>query len=63
MSDEEILELARELNLIHYYDSEGHWSGVTDDDMLFQEENKNDERLLEILKPFAEAVLKKASEK
>lgn len=63
LTDQEILDLADELNLIHYYDSDDQWSEVTNENMFFKEKNRNDERLIEILKPFALAVLRKASEK
>jgi len=63
LTDEEILKVASELKLIHYYDADGEWSGVTNEDMFEKEKHRNDERLLEILKPFANAILRKAQEK
>ena len=63
LTDEEILNVAMELNLIHYYDTDGQWSGVTNEELIDSVKNRNDERLIEILKPFANAILKKASEK
>jgi hypothetical protein len=63
LTDEEILKVALELKLIHYYDADGEWSGVTNEDMFEKEKHRNDERLLEILKPFANAILRKAQEK
>ena len=56
LSDEEIISIADSLSLIHYYDSDGEWSGITNEPMFRVEENRNNERLLEILKPFARAI-------
>jgi len=63
LTDEEILKVASELKIIHYYGESGDWSGVTNEDMFEKEKHRNDERLLEILKPFANAILRKAQEK
>lgn len=53
---DEIIRMAREAGLIHFYDSEGHCSGVTDEPLITAEKDKNDERLVEILAPFADLV-------
>ena len=56
MTRDEVLRLAREAGLIHYYDSESQWSGVTNENLIEQDKNRNDDRLVEILAPFAALV-------
>jgi hypothetical protein len=56
MNREDIIRLAREAGLIHYHDSEGHWTGVTNDDLIEVEENRWDDKLVRILEPFATLV-------
>jgi hypothetical protein len=56
MTREDIIRLAREAGLIHYHDSEGHWTGVTNDDLIEVEENRWDDKLVRILEPFAALV-------
>lgn len=63
ITDEEVLQIASELKLVHYYGESGDWSGVTNEDMIEKEKHTNNQRLLEILKPFANAVLKRSQEK
>ncbi len=56
LNRDDILRMAREVGLIHYYDSEGHWSGVTNEPLIEQDANRNDDRLVETLAPFAALV-------
>lgn len=56
MTRDEIIHLAQKAGLIHYNDSEHHWSGVTNENMIEIEKNRNDDRLVEILAPFAALV-------
>ena len=56
MTRDEVLRLSRKAGLIHYYDSESQWSGVTDQNLIEQDKNRNDDRLVEILAPFAALV-------
>jgi hypothetical protein len=63
MTQDEIIEMAREAGLAHFYDSEGHCSGVTDANLITAEKEKNDARLVEILMSFAKLVDAKAATK
>ena len=56
MTRDDIIRLAREAGLIHYHDSEGHWTGVTNDNLIEVEENRWDDKLVRILQPFAALV-------
>ena len=56
MKRDDVIRLAQEAGLIHYYDSESQWSGVTNQNMIEQDKNRNDDRLVEILAPFAALV-------
>jgi len=56
MNTEEIIRLAREAGLSHFYDSEGHCTGVTDARLCEEEKERNDDRLVEILSHFAALV-------
>jgi hypothetical protein len=53
MTRDDIIRLAREAGLRHFYDSEGHCSGVTNAKI---EGDKNDDALVEILALFAALV-------
>ena len=53
MTRDDIIRMAREAGLHHFYDSEGHCSGVTNAKI---EGDKNDDALFEILAPFAALV-------
>ena len=48
--------MAREAGLSHFYDSEGHCTGVTDAVLRHADKERNDKRLIEILAPFAALV-------
>jgi hypothetical protein len=56
VNHDDIIRLAREAGLIHYHDSEGHWTGVTNDNLIEVEENRWDDKLVRILQPFAALV-------
>ena len=49
--DDDIIRMAREAGLSHFYDSEGDFSGVTDALLVDADKQRNDERLVEILGP------------
>ena len=62
MTPEQILALAREAGILHAHDSEGHWDGLTDEEVVDslprfrQELEYADKRIVEILAPFAALV-------
>jgi hypothetical protein len=56
MNREDIIRMAREAALFHFYDSEGHCTGVTEARLVTEDKERNDERLVEILAPFAALV-------
>ena len=63
MTRDDIIRLAREAGLRHFYDSDGHCSGVTNAKI---EGDENDDALVEILALFAALVAaaeREASEK
>ena len=56
MNREDIIRMAREAGLAHFYDSEGHCSGITDARLITENKDRNDDRLIEMLAPFAALV-------
>ncbi len=66
----DIIEMAKEAGLFIGYDSEGHFSGVVDEEIidLYPAKDKERDRLareqrfVEILTPFAQRVAKKCAE-
>jgi hypothetical protein len=56
MNKEDIIRMAREAGLIHFYDSEGHCTGITDAPLITENLDRNDSRLVEMLAPFAALV-------
>jgi len=56
MTREDIIRMAREAGLAHFYDSEGHCTGITDERLITESKERNDDRLVEILTPFAALV-------
>ena len=62
MTQDEIIEMAREAGLAHFYDSEGHCTGITDAELITADKEKNDARLVEMLMPFANLVAAKERE-
>jgi len=67
---EDIIRMAREAGLYVAHDSEGHFSGVTNEEIIdmYQDQNKERDRLLrekifmEVLAPFAKMVAAKERE-
>ena len=62
MTKDEIIEMAREAGLAHFYDSEDHCTGITDAKLITADKEKNDARLVEMLMPFANLVAAKERE-
>ena len=60
MNKGDIICWAKEAGLSHFYDSEGHCTGVTDASLVDADKERNDDRLVEILMPFAKIVDAKA---
>jgi len=56
MTRQEIIELAKQAGLAHFYDSEGHCTGVTNAVLIDADKERNDDRLVEMLMPFAKLV-------
>jgi hypothetical protein len=63
MTQDEIIEMAREAGLAHFYDSEDHCTGITDAKLITADKEKNDARLVEMLMPFANLVADKERER
>ena len=53
MTRDDIIRMAQEAGLYHFYDSEGHCTGITDARLVTQEKDRWDDRLVEMLAPFA----------
>jgi hypothetical protein len=58
----DIIQMAREAGLAHFYDSEGHCTGITDQRLITEEKERNDDRLVDILAPFSVLVAKKCAD-
>ena len=56
MNRDDIIRMAREARLWLFYDSEGHCDGITDVELITAEKDRDDDRLAEILMPFANLV-------
>ena len=56
MTQDEIIEMAKQAGLSHFYDSEGHCTGITDANLVTADKEKNDARLVEMLTPFAKLI-------
>ena len=56
MTRQEIIKLAKQAGLSHFYDSEGHCTGVTNAVLIDADKERNDDRLVEMLMPFAQLV-------
>ena len=56
MTRQEVIELAKQAGLAHFYDSEGHCTGVTNAVLIDADKERNDDRLVEMLMPFAKLV-------
>jgi len=53
---DDIIRMAREAGLAHFYDSEGHCTGITDAILIDADKDRNDDRLVQMLMPFAALV-------
>ena len=62
MTRQEVIELAKQAGLAHFYDSEGHCTGVTNAVLIDADKERNDDRLVEMLMPFAKLVAEKERE-
>ena len=56
MTRQKVIELAKQAGLAHFYDSEGHCTGVTNAVLIDADKERNDDRLVEMLMPFAKLV-------
>ena len=56
MTNEDIIRMARDAGLAHFYDSESHCTGITDARLVTEDKERNDDRLVEMLAPFAALV-------
>jgi hypothetical protein len=56
MTKDDIVRMAREAGLWVFNDSEGHCDGITDVELITAEKDRDDDRLVEILAPFANLV-------
>jgi hypothetical protein len=56
MSKEDIIRMAQEAGLYHFYDSEGHCTGITNARLVDEDKERWDDRLVEMLAPFAALV-------
>lgn len=56
MTRDDIIRMALEAGLYHFYDSEGHCSGITDVRLVNEDKERWDDRLIEMLTPFAAIV-------
>ena len=62
MTSDDIIRMAREAGIHHAYDSEGHWDGLTDEELIRRVPpspksiNYSDRRIVEILERFATIV-------
>ena len=56
MDRKTIIKLARKAGLAHFYDTEGHCTGITDARLVTEAKERNDDRLVQMLAPFAKLV-------
>lgn len=56
MTREDIIKLACKAGLAHFYDSEGQCDGITDAQLVTEDKERDDDRLVEMLAPFAALV-------
>ena len=57
---EQVIRMAREAGLYHFYDSEGHCDGITDARLVTEDKERDDDRMIEMLAPFAALAAKRA---
>jgi carboxypeptidase C (cathepsin A) len=56
MTRDDIIRMANEAGLYHFYDSEGHCTGITNARLVTEDKERDDDRLVEMLAPFAALV-------
>ncbi len=56
MNRDDIIRMANKAGLFHFYDSEGHCTGITDARLVDEDKARWDDRLVEMLAPFAALV-------
>ena len=56
MNRDDIIRMAQEAGLYHFYDSEGQCTGITNARLVTQDKDRWDDRLVEMLAPFAALV-------
>ena len=56
MNRDEIIRMANEAGLYHFHDSEGQCTGITNARLVTQDKDRWDDRLVEMLAPFAALV-------
>lgn len=56
MTRDEIIRMANEAGLYHFHDSEGQCTGITNARLVTQDKDRWDDRLVEMLAPFAALV-------
>ena len=56
MDKDDIIKMAKEAGLAHFHDSEGHCTGITDAVLVDADKERDDERLVQMLMPFAALV-------
>jgi len=67
MTQDEIIEMARQAGIYHAFDSEGQWDGLTNEKLIERHPPHpndliyGDERIVEILEAFAKLVAAKAT--
>ena len=60
---EEIIRMANEAGLYHFHDSEGQCTGITNARLVTEDRERDDDRLVEMLAPFAALVAAAEREK
>ena len=56
MTRDDIIKIANKAGLYHFYDSEGQCTGITDARLVDEDKARWDDRLVEMLVPFAALV-------
>jgi len=56
MNRDDIIKMANQAGLYHFHDSEGHCTGITNARLVTEDKERDDDRLVEMLAPFAALV-------
>jgi len=56
MNRDDIIKMANQAGLYHFHDSEGHCTGITNARLVDEDKERWDDRLVEMLAPFAALV-------